>query len=979
MVEREKSNRYLNQARGLGSTMIPPPTCRSGESGSTAPAGSSLSMLKSTLIEYQSTTRTTRRAHLRGGAPLLAVLSMLALGGAIPAIASAAELPEFSLLGHNGGTNITQMNMSTGEFSGSAIVDGEEFEVEGTETGNKSVSEFTYITDPSYVSTNTDYYEILPDGNVGGPGSFHDTNGTEESYVGEINEPTATIASNASVVCRPTDTTYTAYSCTATVAGNGSVPSGNVTFSASSGGFPTANQCALSAGTCSVSYTTPAGGLASPITINAVYSADATFRVSQGSTPICGSGGIAVTSATPESHDPDGVVPGEKVKLAGKGLCPGMSVQFGNEKAIASPESGAIATDGTSATVVVPRLATTGTLSVTSVGQKASLPEALTIDSFRNTAGLSFPNIPTYKTTVSEFEAAFGADNVTFVTGANPTDNLIPRAHEIFQYFSTTAFSGGLCFGWVFSALRFDSGELALASYDPDASLPWDLSQTPALESLIATEFWKQFSDKYQAARVARLSQPTSLSALEAALQPGLSDDGDPPAGIPLRLNWLASKNGQKVVLSHEVMAYATMTSAAALPGEPETLTIYVADPNVPFTAAEDATDGATHAQNVSSSTVNVQPTDDGGYTASFHGRQVFPEVDPLSVISGSLTPYAPPGVLTSWITPNTDLDELQDDAGKQLVVGDASEGIVPESTADEDAPATDSFSAPLADYRETLSGTGEIGDLLETSELTADVEASAGTDSVNFNPTTDTIGIEPPASATASREARVASDAHGPASRTAKLTLIAAQPNHSEQTVVVSGPSVNVVSLAHDDLSIVNTTGRSETVKITLGDNAGTPHEFLSPAVTIPAAGKLTAKPSWTKLAGSQSVEIVGRGRRAHRARLANRARPAAATITKLELSRGKGPRSVTIGLHLPALAAGSGVTVELHVMSGSHVVHTVTRRVTLPAKGGNVVLNVGLGPTPSRRARVKVLALTAASGAAIAVAQRERTIPLS
>lgn len=903
---------------------------------------------------------------------------MLALAGAIPAIASAAELPEFNLLGHNGGTYITQMNMSTGEFSGSAVVDGEEFEVVGTETGNKSVSEFTYVTDPSYVSTNTDYYEILPDGNVGGPGSFHDTNGTEESYTGEINEPTATIPSSASVVCRPTDTTYAAYSCSATVAGNGGVPSGNVTFSASSGSFPTANQCVLSAGTCSVSYTAPAGSLASPITINAVYSADATFRASQGSTPICGSGGVAVTGATPESHDPDGVVPGEKIKLAGKGLCPGMSVQFGNEKAIASPESDAIATDGTSATVVVPRLATTGTLSVTSVGQKASLAEAITIDSFRNTAGLSFPNIATYNTTVSEFEAAFGAGNVTFVTGANPTDNLTPRAHEIFQYFSTTAFSGGLCFGWVFSALRFDSGQLALASYDPDASLPWDLSRTPALESLIATEFWKQFSDKYQAARVARLNQPTSFSALEAELQPGLGDDGDPPAGIPLRLNWLELKNGKTVAKSHEVIAYATTTNAAALPGEPETLTIYVADPNVPFTTAEDSSDGVAHAQNVSMSTVNVQPTGDGGYTASFHGRQVFPEVDPLGVVSGALTPYAPPGVFTSWITPNTDLDELQDDAGKQLVVGDASEGIVPESTADEDAPATDSFSAPLAAYSETLSGTGEIGDLLETSELTADVEASAGTDSVNFNPTTDTIGIEPPAGIAASREARVASVAHGPVSRTAKLTLIAAQPNHSEQTVVVSGPSGNVVSLAHGELSVVNTTHRSETVKVILGDNAGTPHEFLSPAITIPAAGKLIAKPSWTKLAGSLSVEITGRGRRARRARLANKARPAATTITKLKLSHGKGPRSIAIGLHVPVLTAGSGVTVELHILSGSHVVHTVTRRVALPAKGGSIALDVALGATPARHARLEVLALTAASGRAITVAQRKRTIPL-
>ena len=379
---------------------------------------------------------------------------------------------------------------------------------------------FTWIEVIRYKSTNTDFYEILANGNVGGEGSFSDTNGTHETYFGEIDEPEATVPSKVSLSCTNTDMNFMAYSCTATVAGSGGVPTGNITMSASSGSFPSASQCVLAAGSCSVSYQTPATGLASPITLTAVYSADATFKVSQGTGTICGSGGVSVTAATPHSSDPDGIVPGDTLKLTGKGLCPGMSVQVGNEKAVVSVLGAQVAADGTSATLTVPWLATTGTLTVKSAGQSAALAEPVTIDSFRNTSALSFHNIPAYDTTLAEFEAAFGAGNVTYITGSDPVDNLTPRAHAAFEHFRRTSFADGLCFGWVFSALHFDAGELSLAGYDPDATIPFDLSLTPALESLIATEFWKQFSDQYQAWRRGAAGQLNSVPALEHRARP---------------------------------------------------------------------------------------------------------------------------------------------------------------------------------------------------------------------------------------------------------------------------------------------------------------------------------------------------------------------------------------------------------------------------------------------------------------------------
>ena len=915
---------------------------------------------------------------LRGAAPAV----ILALAGAIllsvlgTASASAAELPEFNLLGLNGGSDITQMNMSTGEFSGTAEIDGEHFTIEGTETGHESTSVFTWIEEPAYKSTNTDFYEILANGNVGGEGSFSDTKGTHETYFGEIDEPEATVPSKVSLSCTNTDMNFTAYSCTATVAGSGGVPTGNITMSASSGSFPSASQCVLTAGSCSVSYQTPATGLASPITLTAVYSADATFKGSQGTGTLCGSGGVSVTAATPRSSDPDGIVPGDTLKLTGKGLCPGMSVQVGNEKAVVSVLGAQVAADGTSATLTVPRLATTGTLTVKSAGQSAALAEPVTIDSFRNTSALSFHNIPAYDTTLAEFEAAFGAGNVTYITGSDPVDNLTPRAHAAFEHFRRTSFADGLCFGWVFSALHFDAGELSLAGYDPDATIPFDLSLTPALESLIATEFWKQFSDQYQAWRRGAAGQLNSVPALETALDPGLGEEGERPEGVPMTLFFYSANGASNLsaLEAHEVIAYATETQPAVTPGEPEQLLIYVADPNIQFESGEDSTDGGLHSEHVDTSVVKVSYTSDGQYTATYRGRPVGVEASPRTVTNGSLTPWAPKGVLTSWISPTGHLEGLRAGTGKKLTVGDAEEGVFSEPIVNEDSPVTESFTAPLGAYSETLSGAGEIGDLIETSELSAEVEASPGTDDVSVEPETDTIGVEPASGAGAARATSRGHAGTASPSKTATITLIASQANHSERTASVTGPAGEALSIDHGTLTVTNHTARAAAVTLLLGSNAGTPQEFRSASVSVPPRGRLTARPDWGSLERALTVTLTGGRRRT----LANVERPPAATITRLKAAVSARKLSVGVQVHVPALSVGSGVSVELQLLSGGRVSRTFVHRLAVPARAGVLSFTQALGAPPAGRATLRATAITSAAGPAVTLARRERTTSL-
>jgi hypothetical protein len=915
----------------------------------------------------------TGRRHT--GVRLATIVGLVIAFCAISVSSAGATLPEFNLLGESGGSDITEMNMSSGVFSGTAEIEGEDFTVTGTESGNKSESVFK-LDGSTYESFDTDFYEILANGNIGGPGSFHDTNGTEESYSDELNDPEATVVSTTTVACTPSVATST---CSASVSGAGGIPSGNVTFTATGGGLSEEGVCALTAGSCSVTWTPPTGTPPSTaVTVKAVYSADATYRVSQGSTTICGSAGVAVTGVTPESgdSDPNGLIPTSKVKLAGEGLCYPLAVQFGNEAARAFVERSDIAADGTSATVTVPRLATTGPITITSAGQTATLTDLVDVDSFRNTVGLSFRNPYSYQTSVSEFEAAFEPDSVMMQPGgSSPT--LTPRAEAIFQHFAPKLLNG-LCFGWALAAMNFDSNSGLLTSFDSDATVPWDLTQTSSLTSLVATDMWKQFSEQQtEWERTVGVSQFSQLPTLEAALQPGFGTDGDPPPGILLTLIWEDANHEFK---AHEVIAYAREDV-----GEPGEFKVYVADPDTPFTIGEDGTGGQEHSVNTIGSTIQIAPNGSGGYraVAAFLGRQeVLIDAESPSVVSGALTPYTPPNVFGSWFTHGTTLVKLSKASGAALTVSNGADGIVGAPVLDESAPATDSFTAPLAAYEETLSGAAGIGDLIETSELTGEVNASGGTDEVSFDPTTDTIGIAPPPSSAAASNVRGASasrTAHSAtASRTATLTLIAKQPDHSERTLAVSGPAGYTASLAHGDVTVKNTTGKAMTVKITLGEDGHTPQEFASSAVKIPAAGKLTAKPKWTALARSLTVTIAGRGHKAHHAKLANKARPPAATIVKLTPTGPKASRSVVVHLRVPTLSAGSSATVTAHVLSGSRVVRTVTHKVALPVKAGGVALKVGLGATPSRRARAKVVVVTVATGSTVTVAQRTRTVAL-
>jgi hypothetical protein len=86
-----------------------------------------------------------------------------------------------------------------------------------------------------------------------------------------------------------------------------------------------------------------------------------------------------------------GAIPYSTVTLIGKGFCPDMKVDFGNDLAETTVDTLkdplAITEKGARAEVVVARLATTGTVTVISDGQNATL-DNVPIDSDSRTLGI---------------------------------------------------------------------------------------------------------------------------------------------------------------------------------------------------------------------------------------------------------------------------------------------------------------------------------------------------------------------------------------------------------------------------------------------------------------------------------------------------------------------------------------------------------------------------------------------------------------
>lgn len=241
-----------------------------------------------------------------------------------------------------------------------------------------------------------------------------------------------------------------------------------------------------------------------------------------------------VTSVLPTvAKAPQALQPGTEVTITGPGFCPDSRVQFGNAAAVAKPDS--INSSGTTLRVAVPRLATTGPVTVLSGSPPvAGSPSAqsVTIDDYRNTNGFAFHNYAPTGFDINELADLFGTSQVFFsVNPCWPFDCSIPlfptpTAGILLGVADASLASGGsagACFGFSLSSQRILSGQKSLAYFQPQDDTIFSID-TPAgpspttlryINTQALAQFSRQFLDRYLNAQLTAAStSPAGADAI---------------------------------------------------------------------------------------------------------------------------------------------------------------------------------------------------------------------------------------------------------------------------------------------------------------------------------------------------------------------------------------------------------------------------------------------------------------------------------
>lgn len=132
---------------------------------------------------------------------------------------------------------------------------------------------------------------------------------------------------------------------------------------------------------------------------------------------------------------------GTQVTINGTGLCPGSTVEFGNERALVEPSS--TGPDGSSLVASIPTYATTGTVIVQTPSGALRSPQQLQIDNFRDVWGWPWQNLNSPKyLTFGLIEELFGPEETTFFGTSWPNVNA-----RVFKAYASELLLKGSCFG----------------------------------------------------------------------------------------------------------------------------------------------------------------------------------------------------------------------------------------------------------------------------------------------------------------------------------------------------------------------------------------------------------------------------------------------------------------------------------------------------------------------------------------------------
>lgn len=319
--------------------------------------------------------------------------------------------------------------------------------------------------------------------------------------------------------------------------------------------------------------------------------------------------GASLAAAVPNvGNTPHALRPGTEVTVSGEGFCSDaahlLSVRFGNDKAIV--KTSGIASDGRSAKVNVPRLATTGLLKLSSAAGTIDTTQRFVVKTYRNTHGFSFENwsFPS-KPNYGDLSDAFGKDQTWVTISFDPCDgipivgwfvdceiqvSIVPHPTGLIALGIAQGIDAH-CFGMSLTSVRLLKGAIPYSMFAPgNASKTWDLTGPqgayPALARYLYTTSLQQLGAEFLRNFVGNFLLafgPSSIRVAEAGMARQQIIDQLQAGEHPL----IAMRNGGK---GHLVVALDIEDN----PAPNIFYYIHIYDPNTPFLAKED-TDAGEH------------------------------------------------------------------------------------------------------------------------------------------------------------------------------------------------------------------------------------------------------------------------------------------------------------------------------------------------------------------------------------------------
>jgi len=579
----------------------------------------------------------------------------------------------------------------------------------------------------------------------------------------------------------------------------------------------------------------------------------------------------AIDSFSPTSGStPQLLRPGTEVVVTGSGFCSGSLVAFGSDMingqflAVAAPTF--LSADGRELHVNVPRLATTGPITILPpTGGSIPSGATFTVYSYRDANGFSFPNYGGPGFSFDDVQELFGYDQ-THLSIFGYTLPIPDPLAWIFSLIASAALGGnGLCFGFSLSSLRLLHGEEPFSAFNPSGSTEvWQLVSEDKLRHYIHIQHLAQLSSEFLNAFIGNaLSNKDSTSTRNQITQ--LLAQGSEPL--------ISLRHGSD---GHVVVAYDIEDSQTA-PGD---YYIDVYNPNDPFQTAENQV-GTLHQgeeQNPSrifvSSNTGHWTLQDPNWDGDFWNLAIAPYA---TVPIQPTIPTSFTGLITLIFGESGQTEQVTDGVGHTLFRPDGTLNTDPATRLPQATPF-----APLigmgkgsdmlllggdGPYTQTVRNTGStgyshtffgrnLGTRIENDTATPGVK-----DQFTFDPLTTSLRFST-----------------GDAKRGIKAQLLARTPDNDVYSAIINTTNFkdtdDSMAFDGDRKALTYThTGAATTCSLTLEASSqnGIRLQFVSPSLPVHPHDQLAFAPSdWKKLAaatvtltrtmsdGTQRVEVL-------------------------------------------------------------------------------------------------------------------------